>query len=92
MWSIRSRGGKKDEARKVVILNQTWVHSLACSKDNLLTLACSEGKYSVYLQAPRKRPELPDGFQRRGFKGNGRRGFRGCDQLMDTSQIAWHHC
>ena len=55
MWSIRSRGGKKDEARKAVTLNQTWVHSLACGKDNLLTLACSEGKYSVYLQAPKEK-------------------------------------
>lgn len=38
MWRVRSRGGKKDEARKAVLLNQAWVRSLVCSEDNLLTL------------------------------------------------------
>ena len=38
MWSIRSKGGKNDEARKVVLLSHTWGWSLACSIDNLLTL------------------------------------------------------
>ena len=34
--------------------NVTWVHSPECNKDNLLTLGCSEGKYSVYCRAPSK--------------------------------------
>ena len=34
------------------LVNQTWVHLPARSKANLLTLACGEGKYSVYCVAP----------------------------------------
>ena len=31
-----------------LLLNQTWVHSLKCSKDNLLTLGCGERKCRIY--------------------------------------------
>ena len=52
------------------LLNQTWIHSPACSKADLLTLVSGEGKYSVYCRAPSKenrqlmlkRFEFPDGF------------------------------
>ena len=43
-------------------------------KPNLLTPGCDEEKCSVYLQGAKqgelKRPELPDGFQGRAFKGS----------------------
>ena len=47
------------------------------SKANLLTLGCSERKYSIYCRAQSKgngqlmfkRLELPDEFHGRGFKG-----------------------
>ena len=66
--------------------NQTWVCSPVLSKANLLTSGCGEGKYSVYCREPSKenvqlmlqRPELPDGFQGRGFKGSVREGAAGC--------------
>ena len=68
-----------------------------CSKANLLTLGCSEGKY-IYCRTPvkenrqlmLKRPELLDGFQERGFKGSVRGGCRVCDQLVHNSQTGWH--
>ena len=59
-----------------MLANKTWVHSPTCSKANLLTLGCGEGKCKVYCRAPSKesrqltlkRPELSDGFQRKVFK------------------------
>ena len=68
---------KKKKKKK----NQTWVHLPVHSKANLLAPGCGEGKYRVYCKAPNigptkekgqllnKRPELPDGFQGRVFKG-----------------------
>ena len=35
-----------------MLLNQTWVHSPTCSKANLLTPGCGEGKCSIYCKAP----------------------------------------
>ena len=38
-----------------LLLNQNWAHhSPACSKVNLSTLGCGEGKHSVYCKAPGK--------------------------------------
>lgn len=65
-------------------------------KANLRTLGCSEGKYSDYCMCharstgslcpknkQNKTTQLPDGFQGRSFKGQGRDGsHRVCDQLM----------
>ena len=56
------------------------------SKADALTLGCSEGKGNIYCRAPSKEnwglmfktPKLPDGFQRRGFKGSVREGFARC--------------
>ena len=65
------------QTRKALLLaNQTWVCSRACSKTNLLTLGRDEGKCSVYCRAPSKesrqlvlkRLELPDVFQGKVFK------------------------
>lgn len=49
-----------------------------CSKAKLLALGCGEGEYSVYCRLSSKekgklmlkRPELPNGFLERIFKGN----------------------
>ena len=69
-----------------------------CSKANLLTLGCGEGKYSVCCRAPSKEnrqlmlksSKLPDGFQRRVFKDNIRgKGCRVSDQLMNIFFIGW---
>lgn len=65
---------------------------LTCNKVNLLRLGCGEGKYSIHCVVPSKkngqfmlkRSELPNGFQRRVFKGEGG-GHRLCDQLMLNS-------
>ena len=51
-------------------------HPLVCSKANLLTLGCREGKCSIYYAAPSKdfrqlvlkRPKLPNGFRERILK------------------------
>ena len=59
---------------------------LTRSKVNLLRLGCGEGKYSIHCMVPSKkngqfmlkRSELPNGFQRRVFKGKMREGFTGC--------------
>lgn len=71
------------------------------SKASLLTLSCGEVKYSLLSgthvgpskvngQLLLKRPELPDGFQGRAFKGRGERaGHRLCDQLTDISDWLW---
>ena len=56
------------------------------SKANLLTLGCSEQKYSIYCRAQSKgngqlmfkRLELPDEFHGRGFKGSVREETAGC--------------
>jgi len=56
------------------------------SKVNLLTLGCSERKYSIYCRAQSKgngqlmfkRLELPDEFHGRGFKGSVREETAGC--------------
>ena len=70
--------------------NQTWVCLSTCSKANLLTLGCGEGKCSVYCMEPSKesrqlvlkRPELCDGFQRKVLKDRVREGDCGvCDKL-----------
>ena len=58
---------------------------LTCSKANLLTLGCGEGKYSIYCRVPSKKngqlmlksSELPNGFQGRVFKGKVREGPQG---------------
>ena len=56
-----------------------------CSKANLLTLGCGEGKCSIYYPAPSKdfrqlvlkRPKLPNGFRERILNtGLGREGMR----------------
>lgn len=44
-----SRDGDSGLGR--VLLNQTWVHSPAHNKANLLTPGCGEGKWSVYYKA-----------------------------------------
>ena len=57
-----------------------------CSKANLLTPGCGEGMYSICCRVPSKeneqlmlkRPELPDDFQARGFKGRVREGAAVC--------------
>ena len=74
---------------KQLLLNLTWVRSPMGSKAKLLTLGCGEGRVSIYCRAPSKengqlvlkRPELPNGFQGRGFKGSVR---EGADQLMHS--------
>ena len=61
-----------------MLLNETWVHSSACNKANLLTLSCGEGKYKIYCRASGKENrqlmlkihEVSNGFQGRGFKGS----------------------
>ena len=62
------------------------------SKASLLTPICGEGKYSINCKVSSKenkqlmfkRPELPDGFQGRVFKGNIRaEGYRGSPCLTD---------
>ena len=67
-----------------------------CSKANL-TPGCGEGKY-IYCRVPRKenvqlvlkRPELPDGFQGRVFKGTIKDvGCRVPDQFVDILRIDW---
>ena len=59
-----------------------------CSKANLVTLDCGEGKCSIYCwcqvrsagQPVLKRPELPEGLQGKVFKEKVReKGFRVCD-------------
>ena len=70
----------------IMLRSQTWTHSHTYSKVVLLTLGCSEGKFSVHCRVPSKengqlmlkRPELPDGFQGRGFKGSMREGAAEC--------------
>lgn len=37
-----------------ILQNQTCVHSLWCSKANLLTLGCGEGKSNVYCRHQRR--------------------------------------
>ena len=78
-----SKGEQKSPLN--LLPNQTWVHSPMCSKANLLTPNCGEGKYRFYCRAPSKkgqlmlkRPELPSGFQAKGFKGSVREGAAGC--------------
>ena len=87
-----------DFRMKVVLPNQTWVYLPTCSKANLLTLGCGEGKYSMYRRAPSKesrqlvlkRPQLPEGFQRKVFKNRVREGVFGvCYQHMDILLIGW---
>ena len=40
---------------KSLLLSQTWVCLPTCSKANLLTLGCSEGKYSVHCRRQARR-------------------------------------
>ena len=42
------------EQDDIMLPNQTWVHLLACSKANLLTSGCGEGKCSIYCTVPSK--------------------------------------
>ena len=83
----------------LLLPNKNCVHLPVCSKANLLTQGCDEGKYNIYCRAPSKengqlmlkRPKLPNGIQGRGFKVSVREG--GCkvyDQLVHNSQIGWH--
>ena len=59
-----------------VLWTQTWIHSPTHSKADLLTLACGDGKCSIYCghqtrrsgQLMFKEPKLLDGFQGRVFK------------------------
>ena len=65
-----------------------------CSKANLLTPSCGEGKCKVlskqHGQLILKRWELPDGFQPRVFKDNiSDEGRRVHDQLMHVFLIGW---
>ena len=39
---------------KLILLNQTQVQPSMCSKANLLTSRCGEGRYNIYLRAPSK--------------------------------------
>ena len=79
----------------IMLPNQTWVHSPAHSKANLLTPGCGEGKYSVYFRAPSKengqlmlrRPKLPNGFQERGFKGSVREGLQGAGSARAQFEV-----
>ena len=75
--------GGKTVLKQVNILQRFWKIIVAklgftcpsCSKANLLTTGCGEGKYSIYCrvsskekeQLTLKRPKLPDEFQGRVF-------------------------
>ena len=62
----------------IQLLNKLGSAGLPCSKVNLLTSGCGEGKYRVICRVPSKekellmcsRPKFPNGFQRRVFKSN----------------------
>ena len=78
------------------LLLVTKLGSFASSEVNLLTQGCGEGKCSVYCRAPSKesrqpvlkRHQLPDGFQRKGFKDKVREGSGAvCDQLVNILLI-----
>ena len=60
----------------MLLLNETWVHSPARIKANLLTPGHGEGKCSIYGRSTSKesrylglkRPQLPNGFEGKVFK------------------------
>ena len=74
--------------------NQTWVYLPSHDKASLLTPGYDEGKYRVYCKTPSvgprkengqlllKRPEPPNGFRRRDFKGKVRERVAWCPKLM----------
>ena len=69
-----------------LLLNQSQVGLLMCSKANLLTPGCGEGEHSVDCRAPSKekgqlmlkRPKFLDDFLGRGFQCSVREGAAGC--------------
>ena len=81
-----------------LLLNQSQVCSLLCSKARLLTSGCGEGKCGVDCRAPSKekgqfrlkRPRLLDDFLGRGFEGNVREGTAGCVIISWTIWIDGH--
>lgn len=77
-------------------LNQTWVHWLTHSKDNLLTPSCGQGKCPVVSKVPSKESgiskaqttQTPLKFQGGVFKGKVREGrCRVCDEPTHNSLI-----
>ena len=80
----------------LVLLNQSQVHLPTCSKGNLMTLDCGEGKFSVCSKAPYKEPgtssapnmRAPQWVSAKHFKDSVREGHpRVCDQLVHNSLI-----
>lgn len=72
-----------------VLPNQTWICLTMCSKVNLLTQGCDEGKCSIFHKAPGKesrvkKPQLPDRFQGGIFKGKVRRDTPGYVIILCT--------
>ena len=53
-WSVSAHWKGHASHQKTVLPNQTWVHSPAHSKANLLTPGFGEGKCSVYCRVPSK--------------------------------------
>ena len=60
-----------------VLRDQTWVHSPTHSKVNLLTLACGEGKCSIYWSPGHRTKESRVASSQNTFAG----GFRSVKQL-----------
>ena len=73
----RTEKGHLVKTTKFQLLNKLGSAGLPCSKVNLLTSGCGEGKYRVICRVPSKekellmcsRPKFPNGFQRSNFKG-----------------------
>ena len=79
-----------------MLSNQTWVHSPKCSKANLLTLVCGEGKCHVYCKVINKefrtvgaqKAKLLYGFQPSVSEVQMREGHPSvCNQLMPSSLV-----
>ena len=75
--AVLGRSAGDGQRALFLLLNETWACLPTCSKANLLTPGCGGGKCSVCCKAKQgyqwlehKRPELPDGFQRRVFAFN----------------------
>lgn len=83
------------ESLVLLLLNQTWVRLAAQGKANPWTRSWRaqhllRGTSAVLRQLVLKSPDLPDGFQRKIFKGRVREGgCRGPHQLIDIFLIGW---
>ena len=53
-WTRCPLGTSAPSGLPTLLPNQTWVHLPVCSKANLLTLDCGEGKCNIYCRIPNK--------------------------------------